>query len=564
MDDLRLPMGLSLQESFGDDRAPVGRQYGPAGPPDGRCACLIDSVITRRRYADTGGRRGQERSVRMTGTIESAEQPSSGPVAPATSLSRGVTRGAGWAAGGRLTSQLLQFATGLGLARLLLPEDFGLLASVYVITGLTVLLFDLGLSSALVYQRDLREEDLSTAFWVNAFAGLFFVALLALLGPAVASFFGDARLVYLTPLAGLPFLLGLGVSHHALLTRNLAFKHLALAEVAAAVVNNAVTLTAAAGGLGVFALVAGPAVGSIVMTGVLWWLCPWRPTSFVTLGSVRKLWSFSGGMLTFSLVTYLGRNTDNLLIGRYVGAEALGFYNRAYNLMLLPLHQTGGAVGRVMFPALTSMGDDRARIASTYRRTMKVVTALTVPLLVGLAATAPSLVPFLWGEGWNGAVILLQVLCLAGIPQVFSASESWLYQSQGRTTLMSGMGLISTAVSVLGIVVGLRWGVVGVASGVLITTCVLLPLTMHVACSVIGLSSWRVYSDNAVTVALAAAMGCIVWLLPSVIDESRTSAISLLLQVSSGVLLYSVGILLLRRQLVADLLSVLRTAGRSR
>lgn len=471
-----------------------------------------------------------------------------------------LARGAGWATGGRLSSQLLQFLTGLALARLLLPADFGLLASVYVVTGLTVLFFDVGLSSALVYERDLREEDLSSAFWVNALGGLVFIAVLVALGPAVAAFFGDPRLTYLTPLAGLPFVLNLAVAHSALLTRSMRFKQLALAEVLAAVINNAVTLGAAAAGLGPLALVAGPAVGSAVLTVTLWSRCRWHPTSFITPASVRKLWRFSGGMLSFSLVNYLGRNTDNLLIGRFVGATGLGLYNRAYNLMLLPLQQVGGVLGRVVFPALASMGDDRARVSSAYRRTVRLTTALTAPLLIGLAAAAPALVPVLWGGGWTGAVGLIQVLCLAGLPQLFSSSEGWLYQSQGRTTLMSVMGLISTVVGVLGIVVGLQWGVTGVAVAVLVTAYAFLPVNLHVACSVIGLPAWRVYADNAVTLCLAAGMGAIVWGVPWVTGWDRTSGGVLALQVPLGVLIYAGGLFLLRRRLVDEVLAALRAA----
>lgn len=471
-----------------------------------------------------------------------------------------VTRGAGWATGGRLGAQLLQFLTGLALARLLAPADFGLLASVYVVTGLTVLLFDVGLSSALVYERDLRQEDLSSAFWVNALGGLAFIAVLVALGPAVAAFFGEPRLAYLTPLAGLPFVLSLGVAHSALLTRSMRFKELALVEVLAAVVANGVTLGSALAGLGALALVTGPAAGSVALTVALWWRCRWHPTSFIAAASVRKLWRFSGGMLGFSLVNYVGRNTDNLLVGRFIGATGLGLYNRAYNLMLLPLQQVGGGVGRVVFPALASMGDDRDRVASAYRRTLRLTTAVTAPLLVGLAATAPALVPFLWGRGWTGAVVLLQVLCLAGIPQLFSSSEGWLYQSQGRTTLMSVMGLVSTVVGVLGIVIGLQWGVVGVAVGVLVTAYLFLPVNLHVACSIIGLPAWRVYADNAVTLSLAAAMGAVVWTVPSITGEDRTSGALLALQVPLGVLLYVGGLLLVRRRLMGEMTAALRAA----
>lgn len=477
-----------------------------------------------------------------------SEPPSTG-----ASLQQRVASGASWSAAGRLGGQGLQFLAGLVLARLLFPADFGLVASVYIITGLTVIFFDMGMSQALVHRRELDDRVMSTAFWFNAVGGLVFVGLLTLLGPFVADFFDDDRLRWITPLAGLSFALSLAVVHSALLQRDLRFKPLAITEIGAGLVNHSATVTAAAFGMGPWALLVGPPLQSLVITGVLWRLTGWRPRLQFSRRDLRSLWAFSGGMLGFGVVNYAGRNVDNLLIGRFIGATGLGLYNRAYNLMLLPLQQVGGVLGRVMFPALTEMGDDLARVRAAYRRALRLMSFLTIPLLVGMAATAPALVAVLWGDRWEGTVPLLQLLTLAGLPQALSSSEGWLYQSQGRTTLMFGMGLVSTLGTVVAITVGLQFGVVGVATGVLVGAYVVLPVNLFVACRVVGLASWRVYADNARTVVSALVMGTAVWGLPHLLDVPASTGWLLPLQVGLGVLLYLALALLVQRPLLVEL-----------
>ncbi len=382
----------------------------------------------------------------------------------ASSMTKTVVGGASWSAAGRLAGQGLQFLAGLALARLLLPADFGLLASVYVVTGFTVLFFDMGLGAALIHARILRQSDMDAAFWLNALGGVVFVGLLALAGPFVADFYGDPRLSYITPLAGLSFAFSLGIVHASVMTRNMQFKRLAVVETLSAVVGNGVTVVGAFAGWGPWrSWPARRAVG--VLDGDHLDRVAVAPPGFHPARRGPPTLVLLRGMLGFSLVNYAGRNSDNLLIGRFLGAAPLGYYNRAYNLMLLPLQQISQVVGRVMFPALANMGDDRERLQRAYRRTVTVMTAVTMPVLVGMSAVADGLVPLLWGDQWGATVPLLQILCLAGLPQCLSSTEGWLYQSQGRTKLMFLMGGISTAIGVAAIVVGLQWGALGVTIG---------------------------------------------------------------------------------------------------
>lgn len=475
----------------------------------------------------------------MTGSGPGVGVNAAGAVTDTVDTSRSirtdVVNGAKWATASKLGVQGLQFLVGLVLARLLLPSDFGLLASIYIITGFAVMFFELGLGSALVHRVRPSERDMSTVFWINALSGLVYAGLMWAAAPLAADFFDAPRLVQLMPFVALTFTLSLGVVHAAVLQRQLRFRKLAVVELSAAAAGHAVTLTAALLGAGAFALVLGPLVTGGLTTVLLFAVVRWRPRHFIDRTSVRELWAFSGGMLGFNVVNYWGRNADNLLIGRFFGATSLGFYGRAYNLMLLPVTQITGSLGRVMFPALAAIRDDHERVRSAYLRTLGLINFLTIPTLVGLASTAEALVPLMWGDQWLSVVPLLQILCLAGVPQCVATSSGWLFQSQGKTTTMFVFSIVSTVFGLGLMVIGLQWGVVGVAWAVLAKSWLMAPVSLHLAGATIGLRLRRTLRNAAGTTLSATLMAAVIWGLPSALGWDLTSALALAAQVVAGV-----------------------------
>lgn len=495
--------------------------------------------------------------------VAAAPPGAGGDTAGSGSMSGRIATGASWSAVATLGGQVIQFGASLVLARLLSPGDYGTMASVYVITGFAILFFELGLSSAVIALRDPTERDLSTAFWINALGGVVFTALLAAAGPLVATLFDNDVLRLLTPVVGLTFLFGLGSVHNALLQRQLRFKTIAVISVASSVLGLATTVTLAALGVGVYSLAIGPIVTSAAASVMSWSLVPWRPTSFISGAAFRRLWRFSGGQLGFNVVNYWGRNADNFIIARWVGAASLGFYNKAYSLMLLPVQQVSGVLGRVMFPALAAMKDDHERVAAGYRRALRVINVITVPVLVGMAATAPGLVPLLWGDQWLGAVSFLIILSLAGVPQCLVTSVGWLYQSQNRTARMFRMGLITSGLGIVLMIVGL-WvdGARGVAWAIFIREWAFVGPQLHYAGSLVDLRARRVIRDGAPVVLVSAAMFVFVWSAPSVLGMDRAGVAAVVVQVLVGVTVYVLGVRLFVWETARDLLAtVLRRRG---
>lgn len=487
-----------------------------------------------------------------------------GPPAPSPvggSMSLTVARGATWSAIGKFGGQFTQLFAGIVLAHLLTPADFGILASVYVITGFSVLFFELGISSALVQLKDASEQDLATGFWINAIGGVVFTVVLALLGSAVADLFGQPALRTLTPICALTFGLSFGVVHRALLARTLQYKTLSLIDLATALAGYAISIVLAFAGAGYYALALGPVVAAGLLSIFYWVAFPWRPKHFICRASLPRLWRFSGGMLGFNVVNYIGRNADNLLVGRYFGATQLGFYNRAYNLMLLPVQQVSGVLGGVMFPALSRLQDDRERVGSGYKRAVRLVNTAVMPLLLGLAATAPGIVPLIWGGQWTATVPILQVLCLAGITQCTTSSVGWIFQSQNRTGLMFRLGLISTGVGVLGIVAGFRFGVIGLSVAILISGLIILPINLVPACRLIGVHAGDVLRGNLPCVVIAATMALVIWGAPRLFGLDVRAVGVVLGQVAVGGVLYLGGTWMFQRPTFTEFAGLLRRVG---
>jgi PST family polysaccharide transporter len=348
--------------------------------------------------------------------------------------------GARAARGGAVTvvTQGSKFVLSLGatavLARLLTPQDYGLVGMVAIVTGFVALFKDLGLSTATVQHAELNQRQVSALFWLNVALSAAVMLFTAALSPAVAWFFGDPRLMTITLVSTLGFLFGgLTVQHEALLRRQMRFGALSAVAFVALVCNIAVSVALAAAGAGYWALIGGQlALGCATMCGV-WVACGWRPGSPSAYGEVRTLVAFGRDLTGFGVINYFARNLDNLLIGRVWGAQQLGFYAKSYQLLLLPLDQINEPITAVAVPALSRLHDDPERYRKAYLRLLEKVALLTMPGVTGLF-------------------------------QPIANTTGWLLITQGRSRDMLRWGFMGGTLAVAAICAGLPWGAVGVAA----------------------------------------------------------------------------------------------------
>ena len=406
---------------------------------------------------------------------------------PSDSLVDRTRSGVAWSVLSRIGLQVLQFASGVILARLLSPADFGLAAVVWIFVGFANIFSDLGLGAALVYLGDEHPEDLDTAFWLTALSGVVLTALMALVAIPLSFLFGQPRLIPLLVLASCTFLVSVGVVHLSLMERELRFRRVAVCELVGAAVGLAVSVISAVLGAGVYSIVLGGVASALALAIALWSAVPWRPQLRFSRASARRLWGQGGGLTKFGTVDYWSRNADTFLLGLTVSTTSLGLYSRAYNLMNITTYQANSVLQRVFLPAFTSMGEDLPRTRTAYQRSLLVAVALLTPISLILALTSPELIAVLFGPKWAGAAPLLTVLMLAVPPQTISGSVSSLYQIRERTDLLFRRGGLLSLLTVLAIVGGLPWGTHGVAVALLIRMYALLPLAVHQPWQLIGL-----------------------------------------------------------------------------
>jgi len=387
-----------------------------------------------------------------------------------------VLSGIGWKVVSTAGLQLSRVTTAVLLARLLSPHDYGVAGMVLVASGLVLVFADLAFGSALIQREHLTEVDRSTIFWTNIAGGLLFTAAgVALSGP-VADFYHEPAVKPLFAAFSVTFVVtALSATHSALLTREMNFRSLELRQLLSYLIGAVVGITLAARGAGAWAIVMQQiviAAGSTILLSVF---APWRPKFLFSLTSLRSMAGFSGRLFVSRILFYLNRNVDNILVGRWLGSAALGFYSLAYNVMLLPFNQIASPIQDVLYPAFARMQDDPERIGRGWLRVNRVVAAISIPALVGLVIVSPDFVPLVLGRRWNPAVPVVQILCWVGLLQSLQRMNSSILAARDRTQALMRYSVVVLAVSVAAFVSGLHWGVVGVAAAYAISSTLVEP-----------------------------------------------------------------------------------------
>jgi polysaccharide transporter, PST family len=397
-------------------------------------------------------------------------------IASAESLRARVLSGLAWKATSQIVTQCARAVAGILLARLLAPHDYGLAAMVVVFSSFVLVFSDLSLGAALVQRRALTEDDRSTVFWTSLAAGACFtLAGFAVAGP-VAAFYGQPAVRPLFEALSIAFFVtSLATTQNALLQRELAFRRLELCTMTSAVGGAIVGIVIAVRGGGAWAIIGQQLAVAVISTALLWRLSPWRPSLRFSRSSLRALGGFSGNVFGQRLLYYLMRNVDNVLVGRFLGPAALGAYGLAYTVMLAPFSQIGGPVQEVLFPAFSRMQDDRERMAEVWVRASRVVGSLAIPALLGLIVVAPDFVDVVLGRRWRVAVPVIQILSWAGLLQSLQRLNGDILQALDRTQLLLRYSIASFAVNLVAFVVGLQWGIRGVAAAFAIAATVVEP-----------------------------------------------------------------------------------------
>lgn len=358
----------------------------------------------------------------------------------------------------------LTLVSNVVLARLLTPQDYGLVGMVTAVTGFVTLFKDLGLSMATVQKEEINHEQVSTLFWVNVGLSVLTALITAAIAPAIAEFYNEPRLIWITLALTSGFIIsGLSVQHSALLNRQMQYKVLMFNDVFATVLSIVAAIVAAFYGLGYWALVIMPLVGGVIGTVGLWIACSWRPGFPARLMGVRSMLVFGGHLTAFSTINYFARNLDNVLIGRSWGAQQLGLYAKAYQLLLLPLNQINAPITGVAIPSLSRLQQEPEKFRHYYLKALSIVAFLTMPTITFMIVAAEEIIGTLLGSQWQDAVAIFRLLSISAIVQPICNTTGWLYISTGNTQRMFKWGLFSSSLVVASFFIGLPYQAYGVA-----------------------------------------------------------------------------------------------------
>src|SRR5271156_2594238 len=297
---------------------------------------------------------------------------------------------------------LIQSVATVVLARLLTPADFGLVAMVSTVTGLGQAFADLGLSEATIQRKEISHDQVSALFWINVMIGLGLMLVTVTLAPLLARFYREPRLVNITLLVSLTFLIGgLRVQPDAILKRQMRFSSLAIRDVASSALAVPVAITMAWRGAGYWALVVLPLTLNFTQMALSWLMIKWRPGLPRRDAHVGSMIAFGGNVAASYFIITVSRSADNVLIGRYIGSGPLGLYSRAYNLLMLPVRQLSAPAASVAVPAFSRTQGDAERFARYYLRAVNLLMWISAPIFGFLFVAAMPVIILMLGSQWR-------------------------------------------------------------------------------------------------------------------------------------------------------------------
>lgn len=455
-------------------------------------------------------------------------------------LKNKAVAGATWLVVAQVCGQVLKFAVAAILARILVPQEFGLIGMVLVFSGFAKLFNDMGFSAALIQKRDVDERHFSSVFWLNILVSLLLMALLILSAPLLGSFFDQPELIPLARLLSLEFLIGsIVIVHRARLTRVMDFRVLSFIEIFAVAASGVLGIVLAMKGFGVYALVAQILAMTTCLTVLIWLHSSWRPRRLFSWQAVSELFRFSVGIMGGNALNYWIRNADNLLIGKFLGSTELGLYSRAYMVMLLPLNQITFALTQVMFPALSSIQGDKTRSRRVYLRAVGAIALVAFPAMMGLLVVSPDFVLAIFGAKWSEMIPVLQVLCVVGMLQSVNSTVGWIYNSQGRSDIQFWWIFAGGILTFVAIGIGIQWGILGVAVAYSVRVLATTWLNYFIPGRLIDMSVADVFKTLYQPLFLSIAMAGLIAIAGSVAPDTWSHVTRLIILTALGVLTYA-------------------------
>lgn len=384
----------------------------------------------------------------------------------AESLKHKTIIGTIWSSVDRFASAGINFVFGLGLARLLMPKEYGLIAMISIFMAISQSIIDSGFSNALIRKKNRTEEDNSTAFYFNIVAGLAMYAIMLLLAPFIASFYNEPILTSIIRVMAVSLFFGsVSIVQQAMLTVKIDFKTQTKISLISVIVSGVIGIVVAYLGYGVWALVAQAVIASFTRTMLLWMFAKWKPTTGFSMVSFHYLFGYGSKLLVAGIMETIYRNLYTIVIGKTFSASQLGFYSRGEQLGYFPANNITGVIQRVTFPVLSEMQEDDERLKRNFFKILHLIVYLTFPAMILLIVIATPLVRILLTEKWLGCVPVIQILSISFMWLPVHILNLNLLQVKGRTDLSLKLEVIKKIIGITLLVATIPMGIMAMCWG---------------------------------------------------------------------------------------------------
>lgn len=438
-------------------------------------------------------------------------------------MERGGTQGVG-------------FIVSILLARLLLPEEYGLIALVSIFVSLAGVFVQSGFNTALIQKKDADEVDFSSVFYLSLFvAGILYIVLF-FTAPFIADFYRELQLIPVIRVLSITLFLGAFNSiQNAYVSKNMMFKKLFFSSLGAILVSGTVGVIAAYMGYGVWALVMQQLVNQFMVTIILWFKVRWRPQLIFSLKRVKVLFSYGWKLLASALLNTLYMDIRTLIIGRIYSPSTLGFYNRGEQFPKLIVTNIDGSIQSVMLPTLSAHQDDRVRVKDMVRRSIVTSSFIMLPMMVGLAVVAEPLVKILLTDKWLPSVPFLQIFCASYALMPIHTANLQAINALGRSDIFLKLEVIKKVIGLIILGISIPFGIYAMAWGALLSGIISTFINAYPNLKLLNYSYIEQWKDIMPSLLIALVMGAVVY---SFNYLNISVGLILVLQVVVGAIVY--------------------------
>jgi O-antigen/teichoic acid export membrane protein len=412
------------------------------------------------------------------------------------SLKQQTKKGLYWKFAEQFSNYGIKFIIGIVMARMLSPSDYGITALPGVFMAITYIFANGSFGQALIRKTDLKEEDLSTAFYYSMVVGIFFYTLLFFASPWIADFYDTPVLKPLMRVTALGFVYGpIASIQHTLLLRDMKFKTLAKTSVSCKIIGGVVGIVMAYIGLGVWALVISDMAGVLTAQIINICIVKWYPKTGWSKESFKYLWGYGNKMIMSQLIDTLYTNITPIFIGKYYSTYQLGVYNRAQQYAALPSRNITGTLQGVTFPALSKIQDDKERLARNYRKMLRVSAFIVFPMMMMLSALARPFIITLISTKWESSIILLQIICFSMMWYPIHAINLNLLLVKGRSDLFLRVEIVKKIVGLSILIFTLPQGLIVLCYGRIVSSLLALFINTYYTSKLINYSFLKQIKD---------------------------------------------------------------------